>query len=73
MLKLNLSDDRSADLLHDLLTRRRSETEAQIETLRKDSQLNSNRGRRWVIQYALSQFEAEIGWLAQLETELAKD
>lgn len=73
LLKLYMAESLSTGQLHDLLARRRSETEAQIEALREESQLNSNIGRKWVIQYALSQCEAEIDWLTRLETELAKD
>lgn len=70
LLKLYLADSLPRQELLTLLAKRRDETEAQIKTLRKESQHVAESQRVWVIQYALSQYEAEIGWLNQLEAEI---
>ncbi len=71
LLKLYLAEGMPRQELLLLLANRRDETEAQMNSLRKESRHNAQEPQHtWVTNYALSQYEAEIGWLNQLEAEI---
>lgn len=72
LLKLYLADSLSDDQLRKLLAMRRSEIQAQLAMLRRERHSRQKASRKWVIEYALSQYEAEISWLDQLEGEIEK-
>jgi DNA-binding PadR family transcriptional regulator len=70
LLKVYLADNLSKEDLLTLLAGRRGEAEAQLKALHKASSAVDNRHHAWMIDYALSQYTAEIAWLNQLETEI---
>lgn len=67
LLKLYLAKDLPAQHLLKLITNRRDEIEATLQTLRAEKEGVSNPYQAWVVDYSLSLCEAEIDWLQQLE------
>lgn len=70
LLKLYLAKDLPAQHLLNLITNRRDELEATLQTLRSEKDGVSNPYQAWVVDYSLSLCEAEIDWLQQLEDEI---
>lgn len=70
LLKLYLGKDLPVSDLLSLVSSRRDEAEALLKTLRSERQTTSNLRQTWVMDYALSLCEAELHWLANLESQL---
>lgn len=70
LLKLYLAKDMAADDVRQLLATRRGETEATLKSLRMEMKTVMNARHAWVLDYALSLYQAEMDWLNQLEAQI---
>mgnify|MGYP001074390576 CR=1 FL=1 len=70
LLKLYLAKDLSSQHLLKLISTRRDEIEATLQTLRSEKDGVSNPCQAWVVDYSLSLCEAEIDWLQQLKDQI---
>ena len=67
LLKLYLGSNLSEQDLRSIVSKRRVETDRQLQVLRSDRQTVRSQEQGWVLDYALSMCEAESGWLERLE------
>lgn len=70
LLKLYLAKDMASDDVRQLLATRRGETEAALKSLRMELKTVINARHAWVLDYALSLYQAEMDWLNQLEAQI---
>lgn len=70
LLKLYLAKNLSSKHLRDLITTRRDEVQSMLHALYQEQDEVDNLHQGWVITYAVSQYQAEMDWLDELETQI---
>jgi len=70
LLKLYLSDNLPEEHVRALISSRRGEIEKRLKSLREKRDSLKSQKQALVVDYALSIYQAEIDWLAQLEDKL---
>jgi len=71
LLKFYFASDLAEQELLSLLTRRRDEMKSRLESLRAERNDNTNPRERWIIDYAITIYRAEMDWLQQVEKQIS--
>ncbi|MCA9913835.1 MAG: PadR family transcriptional regulator [Anaerolineae bacterium] len=71
LLKLYFAQQVSQSDLQRLLAERRDETEALLDTLQSQGESLDDPREKWIIDYALMLYRAEMAWLDRVENQIA--
>lgn len=71
LLKFYLASNFAGQDLHALLSRRRDEMRSKLESLRTERKDTDNLRQRWIIDYAIMIYRAEMDWLQNMEKQIS--
>ena len=71
LLKFYLASNFAGQDLHSLLSRRRNEMQSKLESLRTERRDISNPRQKWIIDYAIMIYGAEMDWLRHMEQQIS--
>jgi len=71
LLKLYFAQQFSQTDLERLLAERRDETEAMVDSLQNQGEDVDDPREKWIVDYALMLYRAEIAWLERMENQIA--
>jgi PadR family transcriptional regulator AphA len=71
LLKLYFAQEMPAQDLRKMLHRRREEMQARLTSLYDEREATNDPRQKWILDYTLSMYQAEMNWLEQLGEELS--
>jgi PadR family transcriptional regulator AphA len=71
LLKLYFAQEMPEEELRTMLRRRREEMQVRLAELSEERETANDPRQKWILDYALSMYQAEMAWLEQVQGELS--
>lgn len=71
LLKVYFAQEMPSKDLRQMLLRRREEMQARLSSLFHEREATNDPRQKWILDYTLSMYQAEINWLEQVQSELS--